>query len=438
MAYPIFLLKALIRMGLARFLPGLRRAAPGAGPFLHYYSDRVLAAPHAALCEAAGFLEPQGPDAIDLGLGAPRFDLVPSGSTKLPADRRGWPPAWGLSELREAVAAKLAAEHDLAVSAADEVLITHGAAGAVLTALDTFVNPGDRVVLFDPASPLYAFALHQRRARLRWLPTWMENGRTRFRLDHLARALRGARLIVLNSPANPTGGVLAAEDLEQIAWWAERRDVLILSDEVFAAYHYEARSASIGTHARARRRTLTVGGVSKEYALASARVGWLAGHRHLVRPCLVTALLQTPFVPTLCQQVALAALRQGQDAFLPIRAEFESRRRYAFERLRALGLKPAWPAGAFFLWVAVPGVGLTGRAFAEQLLAAKKVLVAPGGAFGPSGPGYVRLSYAAEDGRLREGLGRLAEFLRERQWGATNRTKPAARKVPADVACGRH
>src|SRR5262249_27277091 len=130
------------------------------------------------------------------------------------------------------------------------------------------------------------------------------------------------------------------------------------------------------------------------------------------------------FVPTLCQQIALAALRQGPEVFQPVRQEFESRRRYAFERLQALGLKPVWPAGAFFFWVPVHEFGAGGREWAERLLRASKVLVTPGDYFGPSGAGYVRISYAAEDGRLREGLSRLAEFVRE--WQGTPTALPVA------------
>jgi aspartate/methionine/tyrosine aminotransferase len=414
-AFPLFLTRLLIRTGIARHLPAVRRLTDGGGAFVHYYSDRVLAAPHAELREAAALLELYGPEVIDLSPGAPRFDLVPSGSTKLPADRRGWPPPWGLAELRVAVAERLLAGHGLAASPADEVLITHGAAGAFSVALDTFVNPGARVVLFDPTSPLYPLALRQRRARLRWVPTRTEEGRVRFRLDHLDRALRGARLLVLTSPANPTGGVFAAEDLEQIAWWADRHDVLIFSDEVFERYRYDGEAPGVGTLPRAERRTVTAGSVSKGHALAAVRVGWLAGHRHLIRPCALTAVLQTPFVSTLSQQVALAALRLGPEAFAPIRAGFESRRRYGFERLQGLGLQTAWPSGGFFFWVPVWPLGLTGRAFAEQLLRAKGVVVTPGEHFGPSGAAYVRISYAVEDGRLREGLARVGEFLRELQ-----------------------
>jgi aspartate/methionine/tyrosine aminotransferase len=327
---PLFLTRLLIRAGVARFLPSARRLGDGGGDFLHYYSDRLLASAHAPLREAAALLEGYGPDVIDLGQGAPRFDLVPSGSTKLPADRRGWPPPAGLPELRAAVADRLRADDRLLVHPREEVLITPGAAGAFQAALDTFVNPGDRVVLFDPTSPLYPFAVRHRRARVRWLPSWTEDGRTRFRLDHLAGALAGARLLVLASPANPGGGVIAAEDLEQIAWWARRRDVLVFSDEAFGRFRYEGDRLSLAALPDARGRTLTAGSVSKGYALASARVGWLAGHRHLVRPCAVTAALQSLFVPTLCQQIALAALRLPPEAFEPVRAEFDARRRYAF------------------------------------------------------------------------------------------------------------
>jgi aspartate/methionine/tyrosine aminotransferase len=425
-AYPLFLAKLLIRAGVARFLPGVQRRLDGGGDFLRYYSDRPLLSPLAELERAGAALAPVGPEVLDLTPGAPRFDLAPSASTRLPADRRGWPPAAGLPELREAVAAKLLVENCLAVSPAEEVLITAGALGAVQTVLDAFVNRGDRVVLLDPTSPLYPLALRTRRARVVWLSTWVDEGRTRFRLDHLARALRGARLLVLNSPANPTGGVVAAEDLEQVAWWAERHDVLILSDEVFERFHHETEPVSIGTLPRARRRTLTAGSVSKGHGLAAARVGWLAAYRHLLRPCLATAALRTPFVPALCQQVALAALRAGPGAFEPVRAEFASRRRYAYERLRALDLNPAWPAGAFFLWLPVWGLGLSGRDFAGGLLRARKVRLVPGDLFGPSGAGYVRLSYAVEDGRLQEGLHRIAGYVQGLQAGEGREVRRAA------------
>jgi aspartate/methionine/tyrosine aminotransferase len=408
--YPLPLVKLLIRTGLARLLPGVRHCLDSGADFLRYYGDRVLGAPLEELERAGEALEPVAADVIDLAQGSPQFDLLPSGGTKLPADRRGWPPPGGLPELRAAVAAKLLADHGLTYSP-EEVLVTAGAFGAIQAVLDGLVNRGDRVVLCDPCSPLYPLAVRTRKARVHWLPTWVEDGRTRFRPDHLARALAGARLLVLNSPCNPTGAALAPEDLEQVAWWAERLDVLVLSDEVFERFHYDSAPVSLATLPGARQRTLTVGSVSKGHALASARVGWLAAHRHLLRACAAAAALRAPFVPTLSQQVALAALRTAPDAFAPVRAEIEARRLYAFERLRAAELNPPWPAGAFFLWVPVWGLGMSGRDFAAALLREKRVRLTPGDLFGPGGVGYVRLSFAAEDGRLHEGLDRLADFV---------------------------
>src|SRR5207245_8172378 len=123
---------------------------------------------------------------------------------------------------------------------------------------------------------------------------------------------------------------------------------------------YECRWPSIGALPRAWRRTMTAGSVSEGYALAAARVGWLAGHRHLIRPCTLTAILHAAWPPTLCQQIALTALRQENETFASIRKELESRRRYTYERLQAMGLKPVWPAGAFFVWLQIHGLGISG------------------------------------------------------------------------------
>ncbi len=372
----------------------------------------MLSAPGNELSQALGLEEPP-PDVIDLGMGAPRFDLVPSATTWLPPERRGTPSAWGLPELRQTVADRLSLDSGRAIDPDREVLITLGSAGALNLVLDAFLNPGDRVVLCDPTSPLYTWALRQRRLRVSWLPAWMEDGRTHFAPEALAEASRGARLIVVTSPANPTGGVLAAEDLERIAWWAERRDALIFNDSAFERYCYDGPAPSLLGQPRTANRVLTAGSVSKGHALAATRTGWLVGHRHLIRPCAVTAALQAALVPTVSQHIALAALRHEDVSFAAIRDEFDGRRRYTLERLQGLGLKPIWPAGAFFVWLPVGELGVDGREFAARLLRQQRVQVWPGELFGPSGKPYVRLSYAIEEGRLREGLARLAEGVGE-------------------------
>ncbi len=404
------------------FFPACSGALEGGADHLRFWSDRLLSSPLALLERIAGVMESDSQEVIDLASGWPRFDLLSSASTKLPPDRRGWPAASGLPELRGAVAAKLLAENRLAFSPAEEILITSGALGAVGVIVDTFVNRGDCVVLPDPVSPLYPLLVRTRGATIRWMTTRVEEGRLRLRFDHLARGLHGAKLLVLCSPANPTGGVLHPEDLEQVLWWAERHDVLVLSDEVFDRFADDP--VSIATLPAARTRVLTVGSVSKSHALASARVGWIAAHRHLLRPCLATAALRSPFVPTVSQLIALAALRTSSSAFIPLRERLESRRRYAAERLVALGMHAAEGETGFFLWVKVPEGWRSGQAFAEALLATRRVRVLPGDLFGPSGKSFIRLSCVTDDGRLEEGLNRIGELVKG-QRGRTGKARRA-------------
>jgi aminotransferase len=188
--------------------------------------------------------------------------------------------------------------------------------------------------------------------------------------------------------------------------------VLLLSDEVYDAFRYEAESVSLASLPRARLRTLTINSVSKSHALASTRVGWLAAHRHLLRPCRLTASLRSPFIPHIAQMQALAALRGNDDAFEHVLHQFDSRRRYVQQRLEALGFETELPAGGLFFWLRVPNGWESGQAFVETLQQVHRVRVLPGDLFGPSGRRHVRLSYVTDDGRLEEGLSRIGDLLR--------------------------
>ena len=415
MAYPLLVTKLLVRLGVARHLPRVRRLLDGPATALRYCSDRLLAAPLDELAPLAAALEPDTADTIDLTQGTPRFDLLPSGTNKLPADRRGWPPVAGLPELRQAIAAKLMTDNGIAVAPDGEILVTAGTLGAVQTALDTFVNWGDRVVLADPTSPLYPLALRTRGARISWLTTWLQDGRTRFRLEHLARALRGAKMLILTSPANPTGGVVAPEDLEQIAWWAEKHDVLLFSDEVFERFQHDGEQVSLATLQRARTRTLTAGSVSKGHALlAAARVGWLAGPLAPPHPAVygdggAAVAVRADAVAT---GPALVALKTDTAAF---RGDPRVVRLAAALRRRAPAGDGPEPG------VAGRGILLLGAGVGDEQERRGVRGSAPAREEGASDAGQPvrpergrlrsRLNYAADDGRLQEGLERLSEFV---------------------------
>ena len=410
MALPFWLTKLLVRTGLARFTRRAKRLTDGGTSFLRYYSDRVLAAPVEELLDPAVFPDPGGPGVFDLNQPAPRSESGVS-LGRFTADRKGNPPPHGLLDLRAAIATRYLRLESRVVNPGTEVLVTHGATGAYAAALDAFVNPGDRVVLFDPCSPLFALGAQSRRAKVRWVPTWAEDGRCRYLAAGFERAMRGAKLLVLADPGNPAGACLADEDLDHIAWIAAAYDVLVFADESFSRFRYDARGKCFGKLPGADRRVLTAGSATQEFGLGSLRVGWLAGPRHLVRACGLTQNLGAPFVPVVCQQAAARAIAEPDPEFPNVLDRLRGKRDYAIDRLRAMGLEPDRPSGGFFLWVPVAGLGLDGRTFAEKLFREEAVQVGPGHAFGPTGAGHVRVSVAGDDGRLREGLVRMAAFV---------------------------
>lgn len=405
MARSLFLTKLLIRTGITRLLPRLAQLPEGGEKFLHYYSDRVLDAPRKSLQQAATFIEPASPSTIDLSVGTPRLDQF-STIADAPTSENAWPAPGGLPELRRAVV-EMRGENALPFNFAHEVLITQGATGAFHTVLDTFVNRGQRVVAFEPTSPLFPLTLQSRRIKVRWIPTTTENGRLSFRLEALAQSLRGSRLLILPPVGNPTGGLITREDVDQILWWARKRDVLIYGDEAFSHYLYEGEQFDWASCAEVRSRLLLAGTLSKSHGLSSLRVGWLCGNRHLIQACQVSEAVRTPFVPTVCQRAALQALRTSTKEMNQICEGFGQRRQYVFDRLQSMGLKPVWPASGLFFWVSIEDHASSGRAFAERLLKEQGVQVTPGELCGPSGESFVRISFALDEGRLREGLRRL-------------------------------
>lgn len=410
MAMPFWFTKLLVRTGVARFTSRAKRLTDGGTQFLRYYSDRVLAAPVEELLDPAFVPDTPGPDVIDLNCPALRSE---SGISlgRFTADRRGNSPATGLPELREAVAARYARLDGRTVNPETEVVVTHGATGALAATLDAFVNPGDRVVLFDPCSPLFALGARSRRATVRWVPTWTEDGRSRFLAASFEKAMRGAKMLVLSDPANPAGGCLSDEDLEHIAWIAAAYDVLVYADESFARLRFDGRGKAFGTLTGAERRILTAGSVTQEFGLGSLRVGWLAGPRHLVRACALTVNLTAPYVPVVCQQAAARAISEPDDGFRTMLGRLRGKRDHTLTRLQMMGLEPDLSGGGLFVWVPVAGLGVDGRAFAERLFREEQVQIGPGCAYGPSGTSHIRISIAGDEGRLREGLTRMAALV---------------------------
>jgi aspartate/methionine/tyrosine aminotransferase len=388
------------------------------------------------LLDPAFVPDPAGPDIIDLNQPAMR---VESGLSigRFTTDPRGASSPGGLPELGRAIAARYLRVDGRTVIPETDILVTHGATGAYTTALETLVNPGDRVVLFDPCSPLFSLGAKSRRAKLRWLTTWTEDGRCRFMNAAFEKAMRGTKLLVISHPGNPSGGCFTDEDLDYIGWIAAAYDVLIYADESFGRFHYAERGKSFGMLAGSDRRIITAGSMTQEFGLGSLRVGWLAGPRHLIRACGMMANLSAPFVPAVCQQAATRALSEPDNAFTTMLDRLRGKRDYTIDRLRGMGLEPDRPRGGFFVWVSVAGLGLDGRTLAARLFREQQVQVGPGCAFGPGGEGHIRISFATDDGRLREGLARMATFIEKLKHpdpGASIETESVTEEVVEPIA----
>jgi aspartate/methionine/tyrosine aminotransferase len=412
LSYPSWLLKVLIRTRIAGFVPTINRLTDGAAPFLPYYSLQALRAPRLDFL-ALNLSEPLAPDAIDLGQASPIIDGLEKDSAIVPSAQSGRPDPRGCLDLRHALSHHLGEELNIEASPLDGIVATPGAGAALDVVLQAVTNPGDRVVITDPCSPLYRRALRNRGLRIRRLRTWMDGGHTKFRYKSLIKALRGSRAILMASPDNPTGGTLATEELDQIAWWAHRRDVVVIDDAAFARFRYDGDVARLVHMPKLAKRTLTVGSLGKTHGATSARIGWIAGHRHLVRPCALVASMPASSLSSVAEEAAIMALAAGAASFAGLQAEFRQRRRYVHDRLKAVGLTPPWPSGGFSFWISVSELGVTGAEFASRLLSTKRVRVWPGIVFGPSGQNRIRISYGGDAGRLLEGLNRFCDFVTE-------------------------
>jgi aspartate/methionine/tyrosine aminotransferase len=382
-----------------QFAPYSKRAkaVTGGDPAaVRLYSDRVLATPVDPLGDF--YPRPTGPDVIDLNLVAPRFES-PVSAGRLTADRLAPPPGWGLPELRESVAERFGEKPE-------NVLVTRGASGAFAAVLDAFVNPGDPVVVCDPGPPMFTLGAVSRRARVRRIPAAWD--RAAFR-----KAVADAKLVAVAVPNNPTGQVPSDEAMRMLVEDTERAGAILYLDSTFDP----------DVPLPSGHRILRAGSASA-LGLSGLRVGWLAGPPGLLRPCALAQAMAGPFVPTVCQQVAARVLAD-RESWTNQRDSLAARRTWAAERLNAYGWVVEAGGTGPFLWANVSNTKLTGRQIADRLLSDFQVMVGPGDLYGPSGTNFVRLSVAADDGRLREGLARIEAFVQK----LTGRTRVSEARV---------
>ena len=327
------------------------------------------------------------------------------------AGETGYCPAPGLPELREAAAAELTRTRGVPI-APERVLVANGAKPFLFFCVLATCEPGDEVVYPDPGFPIYESAI--RFAGATPVPLVLrESDDFAFSVDELAaRVTERTKLVILNSPQNPTGGALGAETLAAAAEILRESAAWVLSDEVYGRLLYEGRFASIATEPGMLERTVVLDSFSKTYAMTGWRCGYAAVPDALVEPLTRFVVNSTSCVPPFVQRAGIAALTGPQDGVAAMLAEFRARRDLVVEGLAALpGVSCRVPHGAFYAFPNVEAVPLGADALADRLLNEAGVALLSGTAFGAAGDEHLRLSYATSRERLAEGLERMRAFL---------------------------
>lgn len=356
-------------------------------------------------------LEAEGQEVIHLEIGEPDFPtprhIVEAAYRAMLDGYTHYGPAAGLPELRRAVARYISETRRLNVDP-EQVIITPGGKPVIFFTVLALVEPGDEVILPDPGFPIYESAVNFAGGTPVPVPLREERD---FRLDVAdirARVNSRTRLIILNSPHNPTGSVLTPEDLAAIADLAKEHDVYVLSDEIYSRIIYDARHHSIASLPGMADRTIILDGFSKTYAMTGWRLGYGVFPPELVPGVTRLMVNSVSCTATFVQLAGIAALEGPQDCVDEMVAEFRRRRDFLVAALNDIpGISCRQPQGAFYAFPSVKALPLSSRDFADRLLSDFGVAVLSGDAFGAAGAGYLRLSYANSLGNLERAVSRL-------------------------------
>lgn len=355
---------------------------------------------------------------ISLGVGEPDFQtpwaIRKAAITTLEKGKTVYTANPGLIELRTEVANYLNRTQGITYDPAHEIIITVGGSEAIDLGIRSLLDPGDEVLVVEPSFVCYAPIVELTGGVVVPIETKVED---KFKLT--AKALREkitdkTKLLILPFPNNPTGGVMTKSDLEEIAEVLRDTNIIVLSDEIYAELTYTGEPhCSIASLPGMQERTLLVNGFSKAYAMTGWRMGYLAGPAPLVSQMLKVHQYAIMCSPTVSQYAAVEALRSCDDEVKKMTNEYNIRRRWLVNALNEIGLECFEPEGAFYVFPSIKSTGLSSEEFCERLLYEHKVAVVPGNAFGDSGEGFIRISYAYSLKHLKEAVKRIKEFLDE-------------------------
>jgi aminotransferase len=380
-------------------------------------SERIRTVPPSGIrrfFEIAATME----DVISLGIGEPDFvsprAIIEAAEASLDAGKTGYTANLGLIELREAISEELRRLYGVEYDPKNEIVVTIGASEAMMIAMLALLDPGDEILIPEPCFVSYGPTAQFAGGKVVWVPTRAENDFQVTAEDIESRITARTKVLFLGYPNNPTGAVLRRETMEEIAEVVEKHDLFVISDEIYDRLVYGEAHArghvcvpSVGS---LWERTVLLNGFSKGYAMTGWRIGYACAPEPVLRQMYKAHQYVVMSAPTMGQYGALAGLRRCQPDVERMRLAYDARRRAIVDGLRAAGLPTFEPEGAFYCFPDITSTGLSSEDFAQRLLKEEHVACVPGDAFGPSGAGYLRCSYANSLENVEEAARRIARF----------------------------
>jgi aspartate/methionine/tyrosine aminotransferase len=365
----------------------------------------------------ANKLAQQGRDIINLGIGQPDFptpeNIVAAAQKALADGHHGYTPANGILPLREAVAEDIAKYRGVEIDP-DRIVIVPGGKVTMYFAITMFGEPGTEIMYPDPGFPIYRSVIEFSGAKAVPIPLYEENGFSFSAEEVLSKITERTRLIIVNSPANPTGGVVPKEELDTLVAGLEQHpQVMVMSDEIYARMVYDNMPhASMTVYPELEDRLILLDGWSKTYAMTGWRLGYAVWPKNLAEHATRLAINIHSCVTAATPHAGIEALKGPQDAVDRMVAAFDERRQVIVERLNQLpGVRCTRPGGAFYAFPNITGTGRSARELQDTLLSEVGVALVAGTSFGDQGEGYIRFSYANSVENIERAIDRIDRFL---------------------------
>lgn len=358
------------------------------------------------------------PDAISLGVGEPDFDtpwnVREEGIYALEKGRTFYTSNAGLKELRIEICNYLKRKYNLSYDPISETMVTVGGSEAIDVALRCMVDPGDEVLIPQPSYVSYLPCAVMADAKPVIINLKEENDFKLTPEDLEENITNKTKILVLPFPNNPTGAIMNRDELAKLVPLIIKHDLYVISDEIYSELTYgNERHVSIAEFPGMKERTIVINGFSKAFAMTGWRLGYACGPERIIKQMIKLHQFAIMCAPTNSQFAAVEALKNCDEDVDKMVEAYNQRRRYLVNAFKEMGLECFEPFGAFYIFPSIKKFGMTSEEFATKLLKEKKLAVVPGTAFGDCGEGFLRISYAYSIDNLKEGLGRIKEFISE-------------------------